>query len=266
MNYIFSAKTNEGYVIKNLAELLQSNIKTACFVINEKGIHLCMMDNNRTILINLELDAEKFNHYRYRKEGKLYIGINLSHFYKMLKSIKKKDAVQFFIEESAPNNLGIQVIPKENNRITTSYVKIQGIQNLDIDLPTGYTKPIIIPSGEYQKTIKGMLHISNSLNIVSKGSLIRFDCDAGGVMKRSTEFGELDDGINLSTDYNEEFDTEQLSRLTKMAGLSPVLQVYPANGLPLLFKSNIGQLGKISIYIKSKSEISNEREAVEETE
>lgn len=265
-NCIFSAKTRDGYVIKILAELLQSNIKTACFEIDEKGLKLCMMDNNRTILINLDLDADKFNSYKYRKEGKLYIGINLSHFHKMLKSIKKKDTVQFFIEESSPNDLHIKVTPKENNRTTTSCVKIQGIQNLDIDLPSGYSKPIIVPASEYQKMIKSMLQISNSINITSKGFLIKFNCNAGGVMKRSTNFGEVDpdesDTESSTGEYNAEFDTDQLSRITKMAGLSSNLQIYATEGLPLLFKSDVGQLGKLSIYIKSKSEI--EHGAVEE--
>ena len=37
-----------------------------------------------------------------------------------------------------------------------------------------------------------------------------------------------------------------------MAGLSSNIQIYPNKGKPLLFRSAIGSLGKISIYIKSK--------------
>ena len=254
MTVIFKAKTKEGYSLKVLAELLQNNIKTACFEIDSKSIRLTMMDHHRTILIDLELDSDNFSVYTYKHHEKMYLGINLTHFHKMLKSIKKKDSIEFFIDDQNITDLGITVIPKENNRITTSFIKIQNIQNIQIQLPTGYEKPVIVPSGEFQKMCKGLTHISNVTRITSKGFLIRFSSDAGGVMKRFTEFGENEEEVeNNSLNYEEDFETEQLTRITKLAGLNSTMQIYPKNNLPLMFKTQIGSLGKIAIYLKSKN-------------
>jgi proliferating cell nuclear antigen PCNA len=264
MPLIFSCKSREAYSIKILAELLQSNIKTGCFEIDETGIRLRMMDHHRTVLIDLELNADAFSLYSYKYlEPKLNLGINLIHFHKMLKSIKKRDLIRFFIDENSPNDLGIEVIPKENNRVTTSYIKIQNIQNIDIDIPDGYSKPIVISSGEFQKMCKGLTHISNLTRISSKNSSIKFLSDAGGIMKRATEFGEQidengdedEDAASTETkvEFEEDFDTEQLTKISKLAGLSQTMQIYPKEGHPLLFRTNIGTLGKISIYLKSKS-------------
>lgn len=272
MTVIFKAKSHSAYTIKILAELLQNNIKTACFEIDENGIQLCMMDHHRTILIQVSLESENFILYKFRAKEKLFLGINLNHFHKMLKSIKKKDSLCLFIDDDAPTDLGIKVIPKENNRVTTSFVKIQGIQTLDIDIPEGYGKPIIVPSSEYQKMCKDMAHIGSVINVVSKNFHIKFVCNAGGVMKRNVEFGEMGDSDEDDEDdsniieYNQEFDTEQLSRITKMAGLSTNIQIYPKKGLPLMFKSSIGSLGKIAIYIKSKDLLEKESQAVEESD
>lgn len=270
MTVIFKAKTREGYALKVLAELLQNNIKTACFEVDEKGIRLRMMDHHRTILIDLDLEADCFSVYKYKGAEKLFLGINLNHFHRMLKSIKKRDSIQLFIDDSSPTDLGIKVIPKENNRVTTSFIKIQNIQNLDIDLPEGYGKPVLVPSGEFQKMCKGLTHISNLTHITAKGFLIRFSSDAGGVMKRSTEFGETEDSDNEDEekdeedpDYAEDFDTEQLTRITKLAGLNTTMQIYPKSENPLLFRTAIGGLGKISIYLKSKSLQEIESRAVE---
>ena len=265
MTCIFKAKTRDGYIIKILAELLQNNIKTACFEVDANGIRLCMMDHHKTILILLNLEADHFNVYKYKKDTKMYLGINLTHFHKMLKSIKKKDSVEFCIDDAHPNDLRIKVIPKENNRVTTSYVKIQSVQTLDIDIPEGYGKPVLVPSGEYQKMIKGMVHISNLIQIKARGFQIRFICDAGDVMKRITDFGETEDSDDESEDekdeheYTAEFDADQLSRITKLAGLNANMQIYPADELPLLFRSDVGSIGKISIYIKSREQIATEK-------
>lgn len=271
MPVIFKAKTHNAYIIKITAELLQNNIKTACFEIDEEGIKLCMMDHHRTILIHVVLESENFTFYKFKAKEKLFLGINLNHFHKMLKSIKKKDSLQLFINDSTPNDLGIKVIPKENNRITTSFVKIQEIQTIDIDIPTGYGKPIIVPSSEYQKMCKDMSHIGNVINVVAKQFHITFFCNAGGVMKRRVEFGEtcdsdVDEADNTESEYNQDFDTDQLSRITKMAGLATNMQIYASNGKPLLFRTSIGSLGKLSIYIKSKDLIEDEKCDVESDE
>jgi proliferating cell nuclear antigen len=272
MTVIFKAKTHNAYTIKIMAELLQNNIKTACFEIDEEGVKLCMMDHHRTILIQVSLESDNFILYKFKAKEKLFLGINLNHFHKMLKSIKKKDSMQLFINDDTPNDLGIKVIPKENNRVTTSFVKIQGIQTLDIDIPDGYGKPIIVPSAEYQKMCKDMAHIGSVINVVARNFHIKFRCNAGGVMKRHVEFGEMGDSDDEERDddnlieYNQDFDTEQLSRITKMAGLSTNMQIFPQQGKPLLFRSSIGSLGKISIYIKSKDLIEKENCALESEE
>jgi proliferating cell nuclear antigen PCNA len=263
MTIIFKAKSQEAYCLKIMAELLSNNIKTGCFVIDDTGIFLCMMDNNRKVLIDLSLKAENFSLYRFNSK-KMYLGINLNHFHRMLKSIKKKDSIELFIDDSSITDLGIKVIPKENNRVTTSFVKIQSIQNLDIDIPETTSKPIIVSSSEMQKMLKDFGNIGNTLVVTSQNFKIKFSCNAGGILKRTVEFGEddeLEESSEVSTEFSQEFNTEQLCRITKLSGLSGNIQIYP--GKPIRFSSNIGNLGKISIYIKSKDQLENEQYNVE---
>jgi len=269
MTVIFKAKTHCAYTIKILAELLQNNIKTACFELDEDGIKLSMMDHHETILIQLSLESENFTFYKFKLSEKKFLGINLNHFHRMLKSIKKKDSLELFINDENPNDLGIKVIPKENNRVTTSFIKIQEKQNISIEVPTGYDKPVIVPSSEYQKMCKDMAHIGNIIRVTSKNFHIKFICNAGGVMKRNVEFGEMSDSDDecdddsKSNEYSDDFDTEQLSRITKMAGLASNMQIFPKSKKPLLFKSSVGSLGKISIYIKSKDQIEKDKHVIE---
>ena len=115
MSSIFKCKTSEGYRIKVLSELLSNNLKTGCFEISKNGIKLRMFDTPRKTMINLNLDANKFTLYKYKfPREKIYMGINLQHFHKMLKSVKKKDSLQLFITEDNQTELNIRTIPKEN--------------------------------------------------------------------------------------------------------------------------------------------------------
>jgi proliferating cell nuclear antigen len=180
----------------------------------------------------------------------------------MLKSIKKKDSIELFIDSRNPTDLGIKVVPREKNRITNSTVKIQTIQNTYMELPKGYDKPVIVPSIEYQKMCKDMNNIGSTIRVISRGFQVEFKCNTANVYSRGTLFGEIDEDddeededFEIKVDYDEDFDTEQLTRIIKIAGLSSNMQIYPKEDCPLLFKSLVGSLGTISIYIKSKKEI-----------
>jgi proliferating cell nuclear antigen PCNA len=267
MNSVFKSKTNEAYLIKVLAELLTNNLKLGCFILDNNGIKLTQFDHHRYTLVDMNLDAENFSIYKYKKAEKTQLGLNLNHFHRMLKSIKKKDSLQLFILENDPNELGIKTIPKENNRVTTSGIKIQNIQNLDVILPEGYSNnPIIVSSSEFQKMCKDLCNIgSPNISVTAKNFSIQFVADADGILKRKVILGETmsaeedNDMDNNQHNYHATFSNEQFSRITKLAGLSSNLQIFTATeDMPILFRSNIGSLGKISIYVKSNEIIENE--------
>lgn len=251
-NYTFFCKTSEGYIIKSLAELLQNNIKNGCFILSKKGIVFRMTDSNKKILIDLNLQSDNFIQYKYKMDNPMSIGLNFSHFYKMVKNIKKKDSVVLFIEEDKETELGIKVIPKEKNRVTTSFVKIQNLQSLDIELPEGYNGAVIVPSNEYIKMIKDLNNMGgNNICISSNSNIIKFGCNSNGVYSRDIVFGDNEEDEKETV--KQDFETEQLTRISKVAALSTQIQIYQCDELPILFKSNVGNLGKISVYLKDKS-------------
>lgn len=267
MPVLFKCKTGEAYYIKVLAELLTNNLKTGCFEVSEQSITLRMFDHHRKTMVDLELLAENFSVYKYKLENNFCLGLNLNHFHKMLKSIKKKDSLQLFIDSNNTTELGIKTIPKENTRITTSGIKIQTIQNLDIDIPEGYGKPVIVLSSEFQKMCKDLSSIGSiNIKVVARDFHIEFIADADGILKRKVVFGENDeddpDNSDNKISYQATFATDQLSRITKLSGLSNTMQIFPASkNLPLLFRTCVGSLGKMSIFVKSKELVEQEQNA-----
>lgn len=259
---LFRARTCEGYVIKVLGELLQNNIKVGCFEIDKKGIFFKMMDTHRKLCIDLSLYAENFNLYNFNSDEKIFIGVNLIHLRKMLKPIKKKDSIEFIKESESSDSLCIQIIPREGGKITTSFIKIQDIQNVDLDLPTGYDNYISIPASDYQKMCKDMDSISQSIQIKATKSTVRFTADMTCVYSRSILFGEGEDTDDSKIVYLQHFESEKLNNLGRISGLGVSsgnnIQIYVKKNLPILFRTNVGTMGKISIFIKSKEQQESE--------
>ena len=256
-NCMFKAKTNEGYLFKVITELLLQNIKTCCWELGDEGISLRMTDNLKKILLDIKLDANNFQIYKFKYQSKKMIGLNLNHLHKMLKSIKKKDTVEIFINDDDDNNFGIKIIPKDNTRITTSYIKIQNIQNINVQLEQQYVKPIIILSNDYQKMIKDMITIGNKIEITSTEHTINFNCIADGVYSREVMFGTPEEDEDDTIKYRDKFYADQLNKLIKLSGLGQKLHIYTEKDKPLFISCNVGTIGHINIYIKSIHQIEN---------
>tara|TARA_B100001115_G_scaffold181586_1_gene176089 strand:- start:1242 stop:2006 length:765 start_codon:yes stop_codon:yes gene_type:complete len=254
---MFKAKTNEGFLFKVLTELLLQNIKTCCWILNDQGISLRMTDNLQKILLDIRLNADNFQIYKYKYPTKKMIGLNLQHLHKMLKSVKKKDTVEIFINNDNDNNFGIKIIPKDNTRVTTSYIKIQNIQNINVQLDHEYKKPIIILSNDYQKMIKDMISIGNHIEVTSTEHTINFNCIADGVYSREVMFGNPEEDEDNTIKYRDRFYADQLHKLIKLSGLGQKLHIYTEKDKPLFISCNIGSIGIIQIHIKSISQIEN---------
>jgi len=248
-----------------LMELLHNIIKTACFEITSEKISLRMMDSNRRTLVDLSLRSKNFNSYYLSSQvesSKLNIGLNLHHFYKMLKSIKKRDQLVLFIEESKSSDLGIEIIPKDHSRLTISYVKIQNIQNLEIALPEQYERSILVMSNEFSKMCKDLFNMSNTISILAKKYTIEFNCNVGSVYSRKVILGDTEsqhfESNHVIEDFREDYDTEHLSRILKISGLYNNITIHCANDMPLQLMSKVGILGEIQIFLKSKKQIDME--------
>ena len=260
----FVAKTHEGYVIKVLSELLSNNIKVGCFVVSKQGISFRMTDTVMRVCIDIELNAENFDTFNIENDQKILLGINMTHLRKMLKPVKKKESIEFMKKNSTTDELSIKICPKETNGKTTiSFIKIQEIQTIDMTLPSEYDDYVSIPASDYQKMCKDMDSISQDIEIKATKSTIQFTSDMTGIYSRSILFGTPLTNQEEDVVYLQHFESERLSNLSRMSGLgtstSSIIQVFSKTGLPILFKTNVGSLGKMRIFVKSKEQIESEK-------
>jgi proliferating cell nuclear antigen len=253
MNPLFRCKIHDAYILKILIELLQNNIKTGCFAISQQHISLRMTDSNYRSLFDVKIDAENFNMYSFHSETPINIGVNLNHMYKMMKSIKKKDSLLLFIDMEKQQDLGMQIIPKDQSRLTTSYIKIQNIQNLEIELPSFglYQHHILVSSNEFAKMCKDMVNISNTMTINAMQYSVQFLCDVGSVYSKDVILGETD-STDTRVYFTDDYNTEQFARILKISGLQTSLAFHFSQDIPLWISSKIGNIGNINIFIKSK--------------
>ncbi len=266
---LFKVKTREGYTFKVLAELLQNSLKECCFECKPTGIYLKNVDNKNSKLICLSLMKEKFITYKIPPNEDLLLGLNLIHFYKLLKSIKRKDALTLSIDKEEPTRLVITIEhPGESNPII-KHINITKIQPVSIEMPGEeetdeniYNLPIIATTKEFQK-LKTLNKMSKYIQVTYHNRTIKFFCDKENIYSCTIEFGEKESSPTDEEEeemYTQKFETEQIMQLIKVAGLSQNIRIHSSNSLPLNIRLDVGSLGNISIYIKSQEELENKED------
>lgn len=263
IDYKYYARTKNGHTIKILVEVLQSCLTNeAYFKLQTSGIEFRCFDNLKTTLINISLPMENFDEYKCNED--ICIAVNLKHFHKILKNIKKKDSISLQIDKSNPTKLEIVIIPISIGRLSerkdTSGIIIREIELAPIRVPESYHYPKVIPSSEYQKMCKKMALVPGKIVEISiqKSNYIKFYCDGGDIFSSGMEFGEIEK--TDSEFYRGNFYTTMLNQLIKMPGLSSQMQISAPiqKGYPIKFKMQAGPLGLIEIFLKTKEQIEYE--------
>lgn len=255
MSFVFYAKTIEGYYLKILAELLQCSIKTAYYEIDHSGLRLNMSDTKQHMCFSIAMPSENFFAFELLTD-KLCFGINKMHMYTMLKTVKKKDTVTLFIRSDNPTELGIKIEPKEKTKVSTSYIKIHAAHNVQAnDQPTLYTHTLAVPSGDYAKMAKELAKLSKTVTVSSAKGALKYATSTANIYSKEVLFGgpefeTADDNI-----VAQDFVSEYLSNIAKLAGIGMTMYVSQADGLPLMVRSNIGTLGRIVVWIKTRDQI-----------
>jgi hypothetical protein len=256
--YLFFAECGKGYNIKILIDGLCSTFKRCFFRFLENGIFMKQFDDKKIILFNVELLRENF--IDYYCESEITFSINVIHFQKLIKSLKKKNTLSFFIERSNPSSLGI--ITKTNPDSKTSNVKKSFITiNRELvenfDHPTGYKFPKVINSNEFQN-IKSILAIDKTLKVkIQDSNFLSFSCLLD-VYSSNLVFGEPN---NKSPMYENTYYSYIFNKIIKFPNLGSQIQFYKPSkpNYPLLIKMQIPSLGTVEIYIKDIESCENQK-------
>lgn len=269
--YLLKIKTKDGHSFKVLAELIQKYVKDGCWNIDKNGMSLTGIDTKTTKgtkMIRINLPKTNFSKYKCPDEP-LKIGMNMVHFYRMLKSIKKKDnTLTLFIEEQDPLKLYIQIHQsgEDKKKGIIGHININIMRLIIHDEPVGYYDPIIVTSKEFQK-IKQLNKISKTMELSFNGKSIELFCNREGVYSKRVSLGDRDDDdedddekLQEDEEYKQTFESDQLLDLVKIAGTSNNVQIFATPDLPLHVKLNAGSIGTVDVYIKSKETIQEEEE------
>lgn len=251
-NYVFHLWTSKTPPIKYLTELLKDLLTEGNLECSAEGIKLLSIDSGRTVLIHLKLFHDSFEEFKC--ESPLVLGINLEHFFKIIKNMENSDTLRLFVAKDNVNRIGIERYNKEeniNNTIFQSLIDIP-VQTRDIPSPT-FKSVIVMSSARFQKICREISQFSEKIEITCAGNQlifkgcnenasqeIRVKPSANGMQFEQNTPDEIVQGV---------FKLKHLVQFSKCANLSSNIKLFIRNDYPLVLECLIAGLGLIRLCL-----------------
>jgi proliferating cell nuclear antigen len=255
--YIFHLWTSKTPPIKYLTELLKDLLTEGNLECSADGIKLLSIDPGRTVLIHLKLDKSSFEDFKC--EQPIVLGINLEHFFKIIKNMENSDTLRLFVEKDNVNRLGIERYNKEENINNTIYQSLIDIPVQRRDIPSPSFKSVIVmSSARFQKICREISQFSEKIEITCVGNQlifkgcnesasqeIRIKPSANGMSFEQNSPDEIVQGV---------FKLKHLVQFSKCSNLSSNIRILIRNDYPIVLHCDIAGLGFVRLCLAPNAE------------
>ena len=238
--------------LKNI--LLETNIS-----FQKDGIRIINMDKSHTILVYLFLPADRFEVYECLHD-KIVIGVNMFHLFKLVNTIDNDDTLTMYIEEEdysegIVQNLGLKFENGEIKQCKTQKLRLIEPEAEELKYPeVEFSSVLNLPSADFEKIVRDLSVISDTLEIRSVGSELIFRC-AGAFATAEVRRTESDGSMEFVQKQDPtkviqgEFSLKNLGYFIKCTNLCNQIEMYLENEIPLVVKYNVASLGQIKLCL-----------------
>jgi proliferating cell nuclear antigen PCNA len=284
MGYILEAKTVQTYAFKTVIETLRELLIDVNFYfspttyeednddesVSEEysdeqpadkkikkigGLKIMTMNKNRSVLVHLKLDANKFDYYVCKKK-KIICGVNMSEFYKRIKTINNNDILTLAIDEDNVNKLIIKFENGDKNCKVVHKLNLMDLDVQDIQIsPVKFPYCINMQSTDFHKICKDMYSLSEKMEIKCVNKKIYFT-GKGEMGSVEVDLGESENGLSIDV-YQDEivqglFKLKNLVLFTKCTNLCNTVTLFLKNDYPLVVRYAVAALGEIKLCLSAK--------------
>jgi proliferating cell nuclear antigen len=257
----FVFETVQSIPFRTMTESLKEVLVDAMMKFTPRGVSLVAMDNTKSIIVQMLLFEKQIE--RYTCDGEYYIGINLSTFYKVIKTITTADSLMFTYAEKEPYVLQIcinSIEKRSKNKYTMQLLSMSADDELTFGVDN-FNTVLQMQSYYFQKTCKDLLNTGGvHVEIATNKDCIIFKSN-DTLLQSELSLYETTEGLRFKKRDPEDrhisygvFTLKHLITFTKCTTLCPVLTVYLMEGYPLVLQYNVATLGIIRYCIASLTE------------
>lgn len=256
---ILTIKTVQIAPFRALITALKDIILDTNVIFDAEGMKIINMDKTHTTLVNLLLEADKFEMYKIKKE-KILIGVNVVHFSKLINMVENDDTLIISIEKNNYAEGFVSDLTLTYENASLKKIKRLHLRLLEPDIEelkypeVPFSSIINFSSEEFQKIVRDYSAISDKIEIKSVGDELIFKC-TGQISDALVVLTEVDQSMeyvkkpDTSKVIQGVFSLKNLGYFIRCTNLCKQIEMYLENDLPLIVKYDVARLGNIKLCL-----------------
>jgi proliferating cell nuclear antigen len=258
-NNVLTIKTIQVQPVRNMITAIKDILTDATITFTKDGLKIINFDKTHTILVNVSLNAQKFEQYNCHPD-KIIVCTNTLHLFKVISTMSNDDILSMYIDKAdyhdgIVSHLGFQYDNGDIKQCYSQKLRLIEPDTEELVVPdVEYSTVINLPTADFQKIIRDLNGISDRIEIKSVGDDLIFSCDgnfASSRVYRSESDGNMEfiQKPDAAVIIQGEFSLKSLSQFIKCTPLCNHLEMYLGNDLPLIVKYDVASLGEIKLCL-----------------
>ena len=235
-NNVLTIKTVQIQPIRNMITAIKDILTDATITFTKEGMKIINFDKTHTILVNVSLNAQRFEQYVCHPD-KIIVCANTLHLFKVISTMSNDDTLSMYIDQAdyhdgIVSHLGLQY---DNGGIKQCYSQKLRLIEPDTEelvVPdVEYSTVINLPTSDFQKIIRDLNGISDRIEIKSVGNDLIFSCEGNFASSKifrseSDDYMEFIRKPDAAVVIQGEFSLKSLSHFIKCTPLCSHLEMY----------------------------------------
>ncbi|KAI8452002.1 proliferating cell nuclear antigen, N-terminal domain-containing protein [Phakopsora pachyrhizi] len=262
---MFEAKLSKAGLLKLVLESVKELVTDVNFDCDEEGMKLQAMDNSHVALVSLQLRSSGFT--QYRCDRTMTLGINIGSFQKIVRCASNDDILTLRAQDDA-DLLNVIFETEKTDRLAEYEMKMMDIDIEHLGIPdTDYDAEISLPSSEFNRIIRDLKEMGESVRIEATKEGVKFSADgdigkgSNGDVKKDKKKAKAEPkdeedfsvSISLQQSVSLTFSIKYLSNFTKASPLASRVTLHMSNEVPLLVAYEF-ETGYVRYYLAPKIE------------
>jgi len=251
-DYLFRLRTVKAAPFRTLTEAVKEILTDANLEIDPTGLKISALDGTHTIMVHLRLRADRFDEFYC--PAKQVLGINMINFFKLVKMMSNNESIVLYMKKSDTTRLGIEILNADKQMVTNFQLNLIELDITNISIPVvEFSSIITMPSTDFQKIIRDMHTLGETVEILSASSELAFRCK-GDFAEQETVFTFGSTGLSQARAASTEivqgnFLLKHLVLFTKCTSLCSEVILYLKNEFPLICEYSVAGLGEIRLAL-----------------
>ena len=221
---------------------------------NPGGIRILRLNEEKTILIKMNLDAHNFEYYKC-DSPKITIGVDMHNFHSSLKKTNDDDPIILYMNRDNRSALYVRNSNENNENSEETDIEIRLIDMAYPDFPlspTEFQNEIAMASYKFRTICKYLNNDSTTVEITSINNeiLFRGKNDEGKVTMSYKDNSHPSRRKNKAEQIVQgEYELKNLMVFSKCNKMCDIIEIYLKNEFPLVLVISVATIGKMYVFL-----------------